>query len=142
MKTWSRDVVFCSDGPARLETADREELKKNGIDVYENKIQRLEGTLGRLERVVFEDGTSIPRTGLFFSTGNVQRSALATQIGCTLTPKGAVRAGRDQRSSCPGIFVAGDAAEDSHYVIVAAAEGAKAAQHINAELSAEDRDRA
>lgn len=140
MKTWTRDVVFCSDGPARLHAEEREDLKKNGIDVYEKKIQRLEGTLGRLERIVFEDGTAIPRTGLFFSTGNVQRSMLAKAIGCTLTPKGAVRAGRDQRSSCPGIFVAGDAAEDSHYVIVAAAEGAKAAMHINAELSQEDRD--
>jgi thioredoxin reductase len=49
-----------------------------------------------------------------------------------------VRAGRDQRSSCPGIFVAGDAAEDTQYVMVAAAEGAKAAMQINSELSAED----
>lgn len=139
MKTWARDIVLCSDGPVRLHAAEREDLKRNGIDVYENKIQRLEGTLGRLERVVFQDGTSIARTGLFFSTGNIQRSTLPHEIGCSLTPKGAVRTGRDQRSSCPGIFVAGDAAEDSHYVIVAAAEGAKAAIHINAELSAEDR---
>jgi thioredoxin reductase len=139
MKTWSRDVVLCSHGPSRLHAAEREELQKHGIDVYDKKIRRLEGTLGRLARVVFEDGTAIPRTGLFFSTGNMQRSALPREIGCTLTPKGAVRAGRDQRSSCPGIFVAGDAAEDSHYVIVAAAEGAKAAMHINAELSGEDR---
>ena len=141
MKTWSRDVVLCSHGPARLHAAERKELKTHGIDVYEKPIRRLEGTLGKLERIVFEDGSAIPRTGLFFSTGNVQRSTLPHEIGCTLTPKGAVRAGRDQRSSCPGIFVAGDAAEDSHYVIVAAAEGAKAAMHINAELSAEDRAR-
>ncbi|HYP07699.1 MAG TPA: NAD(P)/FAD-dependent oxidoreductase [Bryobacteraceae bacterium] len=140
MKTWTRDIVLCTDGPSRLHSREREELKHNGIDVYEKKIARLEGTLGRLERVVFEDGTSLQRSGLFFSTGNVQRSTLPREIGCTLTPKGAVRAGRDQRSSCPGIFVAGDAAEDSHYVIVAAAEGAKAAMHINAELSQEDRD--
>src|SRR5690606_32239443 len=103
------------------------------------KIRRLEGTLGKLERVVFEDGDSLPRTALFFNTGNVQRSELPLAIGCRLTPKGAVRAGRDQRSSCPGIFVAGDAAEDTQYVMVAAAEGAKAAMHINAELSQEDR---
>jgi thioredoxin reductase len=141
MKTWSRDIVLCSDGPARLNAENRKKLRYHGIDVYEKKIRRLEGTLGKLERILFEDGTAIPRTALFFSTGNVQRSTLPTSIGCALTPKGAVRAGRDQRSTCPGIFVAGDAAEDSHYVIVAAAEGAKAAMHINAELSEEDRNR-
>lgn len=142
MKTWSRDVVLCTDGTSRLRATERAALKQHGIDVYENKILRLEGTLGKLERIVFADGATLPRTALFFSTGNVQRSELPQAIGCTLTPKGSVRAGRDQRSSCPGIFVAGDAAEDSHYVIVAAAEGAKAAMHINAELMAEDRAKA
>jgi thioredoxin reductase len=138
MKTWSRDVVLCSDGAARLSGQERKKLLANGIDVYDKKIRRLEGTLGKLERITFEDGDSIPRTALFFSTGNVQRSQLPLSIGCTLTPKGAIRAGRDQRSSCAGVFVAGDAGEDTQYVIVASAEGAKAAMHINAELSQED----
>jgi thioredoxin reductase len=138
MKTWSRDVVMCSDGPSHLSGKLRQRLKRNGIDVYEKKIERLVGMLGKLERIVFEDGTSLPRTALFFSTGNVQRSKLPESIGCKLTPKGAVRAGRDQRSSCPGIFVAGDAAEDTQYVMVAAAEGAKAAMQINSELISED----
>jgi thioredoxin reductase len=138
MKTWSRDIALCTDGPSHLTGKTRQKLHRNGIDVYEKKISRLEATLGKLDRVVFEDGTNLPRTALFFSTGNVQRSELPASIGCKLTPKGAVRAGRDQRSSCAGIFVAGDAAEDSQYVMVAAAEGAKAAMNINAELNRED----
>ena len=36
------------------------------------------------------------------------------------------------------MFVAGDATEDTQYVMVGCAEGAKAAMHINAELNAED----
>jgi thioredoxin reductase len=139
MKTWSRDVMLCTDGPSRLSGNEREKLLRNGIDVVEKKVRRLEGTLGKLERVVFEDGSTVERTSLFFSTRNVQRSNLPASVGCTLTSKGAVRAGRDQRSSCPGIYVAGDASEDTQYVIVSAAEGAKAAMHINAQLSEEDR---
>lgn len=138
MKTWSPDIVLCSDGPPRLSGRERERLQNNGIDVIDKKIGRLEGTLGKLERIVFEDGDSLSRTALFFSTGNVQRSSLPASIGCALTSKGAVRAGRDQRSSCPGIFVAGDACEDTQYVIVSAAEGAKAAMQMNAELNQED----
>ena len=75
MKTWTRDVVLCSDGAARLSGEEKRKLLANGIDVYEKKIRQLEGTLGKLERVVFEDGDTIPRTALFFSTGNVQRSS-------------------------------------------------------------------
>ena len=139
MKTWSRDVVLYSHGPTRLTAKEHEKLSRNGIDVVDKKILRLEGTLGKLERIIFQDGDSVPRTALFFSTANVQRSSLPSSIGCTLTSKGAVRAGRDQRSSCPGVYVAGDASEDTQYVIVSAAEGAKAAMHINAELNEEDR---
>jgi len=139
MKTWTQDVLLCTDGPARLPAKYREKLLQHNITLSEKKIRRLQGTLGKLERIVFEDGDSVPRSALFFNTGNVQRSELPQSFGCHLTPKGAVRVGRDQRTSCPGIFVAGDAAEDTHFVIVAAAEGAKAAMHINAELSAEDR---
>jgi pyruvate/2-oxoglutarate dehydrogenase complex dihydrolipoamide dehydrogenase (E3) component len=39
----------------------------------------------------------------------------------------------------PGLFVAGDAAGDVQFVIVAAAEGARAAVAINRELQDEDR---
>ena len=75
---------------------------------------------------------------LFFSTGNVQRSNLPSGVGCNITHKGAVKTTRGQRSSVKGVWVCGDAAEDSQYVIVAAAEGAKAAMAINKELQAED----
>jgi thioredoxin reductase len=36
------------------------------------------------------------------------------------------------------VWVCGDASEDTQYVVVAAAEGAKAAMSINQELQAED----
>jgi thioredoxin reductase len=45
---------------------------------------------------------------------------------------------RKQRTRVPGLFVAGDAAIDIHFVSVACAEGAKAAVAIHQELRAED----
>jgi len=138
MKTWSKDIVLCSNGAAKLSAKEREQLKQHGIDVYEKRISRLEGTSGKLEQIVFEDGTCLPRRALFFSTGNVQRSKLPAAIGCTVTRKGQVKTSRGQRSSVKGVWVCGDAAEDTQYVIVAAAEGAKAAMGINQELQAED----
>ena len=102
MKTWSRDVVMCSDGPSQLTGRLRGSSSVTALRSMKRKISRLEGTLGRLERIVFEDGTSLPRTAMFFSTGNVQRSSLPESIGCKLTRKGAVQAGRDQRSYMSG----------------------------------------
>ena len=138
MRTWTNDVVMCSNGPAKLNARDREKLARFGIDVIEKCIGRVEGTAGKLDRIIFDDGSSISPRAIFFSTGNVQRSELPAALGCHVTHKGAVKTTPGQRSSVPGVWVCGDAAEDTQYVIVAAAEGAKAAMGINKQLQQED----
>jgi thioredoxin reductase len=130
--------VLCSNGSARLTDDERGKLARFGIELYEKKIAKLEGDSVKLESIVFEDGTAIRRTAMFFSTGNVQRSKLPNTIGCAITHKGAIRTNRSQQSSVPGVWVCGDACEDADYAIIAAAGGAKAAMGINKELQAED----
>jgi thioredoxin reductase len=137
MKTWSGDVVLCTDG-TRIRTQEKLRLIGQGIEVRQKKIVRLEGEDGELSRVLFEDGTSIPRRALFFSTGNVQRSHIPIDLGCSLNKNGVVLTTRGCATNVPGIYVAGDASFDAQFVAVAAAEGAKAAMTINATLQKED----
>ena len=47
---------------------------------------------------------------------------------CGIDSKGALRRDRRQRTTVPGVYVAGDSDRDPQMVIVAAAEGAKAAE--------------
>jgi thioredoxin reductase len=137
MKTWSGDVVLCTD-EARIRTQDKRRLAGQNIEVCQKKIGRLEGKDGDLIRILFEDGTSIPRRALFFSTGNVQRSQIPIDLGCSLNQKGAVQTTRVCATNVPGIYVAGDASFDAQFVAVAAAEGAKAGMAINVALQKED----
>ncbi|MBN1203361.1 MAG: hypothetical protein JXB05_00365 [Myxococcaceae bacterium] len=67
-----------------------------------------------------------------------QRSLFASKLGCAFTRKGAVKTRTLQDTGIPGLYVAGDAARDVQFVIVAAAEGAKAALAINKSLRIED----
>jgi thioredoxin reductase len=138
MKTWSQDVVLCTGGPSKLRAREKDRLAAQAIPIYENKIRRLEGSMGELSKIVFENGESLARAALFFSTGHIQRSELPSNLGCTLTGKGAVRTTHGQRSNVKGVFVAGDATRDVQYVAMAAAEGAKAGMAINVELQQED----
>ncbi|HTV01369.1 MAG TPA: NAD(P)/FAD-dependent oxidoreductase [Luteitalea sp.] len=135
--TWSRDLVICTDG-RRVSAAARARLEGTGIAVRTERLTALEGTDGRLERVVFAKGPVLERHALFFNTGQVQRSPLAEHLGCTFTTKGHVRCDRKGRTGVANLFVAGDANGDVQFVVVAAAEGAKAAVAINKELQAED----
>ncbi len=135
---WSRDLVVCTDGPATFSADDRDQLAELNIAVREERISRLEGSDGQLERIIFAKGDALPRRGMFFNTGQDQRCDLAAKLGCEFTERGAVRTGEYEMTKVPGLFVAGDASRAVQLVIVAAAEGAEAAFAINKALITED----
>lgn len=138
LTAWSRDLVLCTDGPSELEEHDLKRLHQHGITVREDRVARLEGDDGRLERIVFVTGESLARRALFFNIGEHQRSSLAARLGCEFTEKGAVATGKYEATKIAGLFVAGDASRAVQLVVVAAAEGAEAAFAINTALLKED----
>ncbi|WP_438025980.1 NAD(P)/FAD-dependent oxidoreductase [Sorangium sp. So ce233] len=139
MKTWSDDVVLFTDGPASIPKAEARRLERHGVGVREERIARLEGRDGMLERVVFEDGSSVERRALFLKTTLEQGSDLAKKLRCKVTDAhGVETADKHEETTCEGVFVAGDASRDVLLAIMAAAEGADAAFGINCALQEED----
>jgi thioredoxin reductase len=138
MTAWARDIVLCSDGPARYSPDERRQLDRNGIGVIETRVTELKGRGGRLHDVVFEDGTTLPRDALFFDTPSRGQSRLAASLGCRFGRNGGVLCGEYEATSVPGVFVAGNIIRDVQLSIVAAAEGARAAFGINRALTRED----
>jgi thioredoxin reductase len=135
---WSRDLVLCTDGPAGYGDGELATMARNGITLREEPVTSLEGRDGFLERVVFADGSSVARRGLFFTTGQTQCSDLAKTLGCEFNEKGTVSTGKYETTHIPGLYVAGDASRDVQWVVVAAAEGAEAAYAINQEFIKEE----
>lgn len=135
---WSRDLVLCTDGPAELDSKDMERLQAHNIAIREDKVLRLEGHEGVLERLVFADSKPLAIRGMFFSTAQKQASDLAVKLGCVITDQGCVDTGDYETTNVPGLYVAGDASRLVQFVIVAASEGAQAAVAINKELIKED----
>jgi thioredoxin reductase len=134
MTAWSRDLVLCTDGPAELDGECRDRLERNGIDLIEDPIERLEGGEDGLEAVRFTTGRVLPRRALFLMLGPCTMSPLVRKLGCELTEKGAVETYAYEKTNIPGVYVAGDASRRVQFAIVAAAEGAMAAFSINTEL--------
>lgn len=137
LKTWSGDVVACTNG-TRLEPRLRERLAMNGVQVRTDRITHLEHQDGVLAGVSFASGDPLPRDAMFFSTGQHPQCDLAIKLGCTLTSKGAVKTGTQCDTNVPRLFVVGDASRDAQFVVVAAAEGVKAAVAINKALQSEE----
>ena len=130
----SRDVVLCTGGPADLGD-ERELLDCNGIPVREEPVVRVEGKDGQLERIVFADGSDLPRRALFLPTLPRQHSDLPERLGCALTDIGLVQVNADGLTTVPGVYAAGDLALRKHQVVVASADGVIAGIAINHDLA-------
>jgi thioredoxin reductase len=138
LRTWSDRVTACTDGK-RVAPKERRRLERNGIALRTEPIARLEGSDESLQRVAFETGPPLECDALFFNTEQFQRSALPDRLGCEPKDGNQFRTHDKQRTGRPGLFLAGDADGDVQFVIVAAAEGARAAVAINRDIQDEDR---
>ena len=141
LTAWTSDIALCTDGRSGFSDQTRMHLNRNGIEVIEERIVELEGQDGQLDALVFDGGRRLPRRALFFDTPCISRMELARKLGCQITRKGAVRCGEYEATSVPGVFVAGNLIKDVQLVIVAAAEGTRAAFGINRSLTREDFER-
>ncbi|MFD2786250.1 NAD(P)/FAD-dependent oxidoreductase [Hymenobacter rubripertinctus] len=136
---WSPDVVVCVEDPANLTRHARRRLRRQGIAVREEPVVRLEGTRGgELRHIVFETGEKLARTALFIHAHQHQRSPLAEELGCRLTSKGAIWVSKQQQTTVPGLYAAGDNTPGTQQAILAAAEGSRAAICINETLTREE----
>jgi thioredoxin reductase len=133
LTTWSPKVTYCTNGTRRPRGAVCERLGQHDVPVRSERIVGLEGRR-RLEALLLRNGERVPCTGLFIQEGNRQQSDLARQLGCRFTRGGAVRTTLGGRTTVPSVFAAGDATDDVHAVVAAAAAGTKAAFAINQEL--------
>ena len=99
----------------------------------------------RVTGVRLDDGQVVAVDVVVVSPQMVARTEPFAGIGIKATshPAGAfIESDASGQTAVPGVWVAGNASDISAQVSGAAAEGARAAQHINADLVMEDLDRA
>jgi thioredoxin reductase len=142
LKGWSKQVTLYTDGRKNVKSFQKEQLDANNIVVDTRPITRISGNDGKLEKIIFKSGEEQACEAIFFVNGFTQQCNLAETFGCDMTHKGVAKANTHQQTNVPGLYVAGDVARDMHFVVVAAAEGAKAGVTINKELQKEITDKA
>jgi hypothetical protein len=58
MIAWSSDLLFCTDGPARLSAGQRQQFDANGIEIVAEKIIELTVTTGSCRRCALQAALS------------------------------------------------------------------------------------
>lgn len=134
LKGWTDQVTLYTDGRNKVKPDQLQQLEANGIPVVRKVFAKLAGADGQLHQIVFRDGSEEPCDALFFVNGYTQQCDLVETFGCQMSRKGVVLTNRYQQTNIDGLYVAGDASRDMHFVVVAAAEGAKAGVIMNKAL--------
>lgn len=130
----SDHVVLFTNGAHYLNPIQKLYLAEKGIKVYTKRIQQLNYEDSKLLSVQLIDGTIVPCDSMFTHHGHKVNNDLLLKLGCKCTPKGAIITNKKQQTNVPGVYVAGDASYDMHFVVVAASEGVKAAVSIHNDL--------
>jgi thioredoxin reductase len=137
LKGWSNQVTLYTDGKEKVTKEHWRKLEANNIPVVKHTFEKLQSKDGVLEKIIFKNGEEHPCDAIFFVNGFTQQCNLMEVFGCDVNKKGVVITNHLQQTNTPGLYVAGDASRDMHFVVVAAAEGAKAGVSINKELQKE-----
>ncbi|WP_431930048.1 NAD(P)/FAD-dependent oxidoreductase [Nonomuraea jabiensis] len=139
---FSDDVVLCGNGEAPPDEH-RERLEKAGVAVREERVTEVRGEFGALE-LSLEGAQPLARGAIFHRTRIRQHSDLAERLGCELLPDGCARVNEFQQTSVRGVYAAGDMArlealpDAMTFVVMGAADGARAAIWVDQELFRED----
>ena len=133
---WSRDLIVCTNGNPFQNSKQKGFLINKGIRIIEYKIKKLAGRNGQMEKVVFENGESASRRGGFVMPQMIQASDFGKQLGCKYNSLGGIAVDSFGRTNIQGIYAAGDASVvNPAQIIIAAAEGVRAASGVNADLT-------
>ncbi len=131
---WSPDVLVFPNG-AEIDSVGMARLEARGVRVDPRPVVRLEVEQGKLAGIVVgRDEEVVPREALFVAGAPAPHDAFLAELGAAFLPSGWPEVDFTGKTSVPGVWAVGQAADPMHLVISAAASGARAAAVINADL--------
>jgi thioredoxin reductase len=135
VSNWTNDLIIFTNGSKVLSLEEQELLKSKGISINEKKISAFIGEEGMLEKIQFEDETSVLREGGFLAAEWKQAASFDSSLEYTLNEQGGIATDSWQRTNTEGVFACGDTRiAGPSQLIIAAGEGCMAAMAVNAAL--------
>ena len=109
-------------------------IEEYAIPVHLGKIHDVEHEQRQVLGLHFDDGREVKIDSIFTTRGDVFHTHLAEQLGAKLDKEGQLEVDHQMRTSVPRLYAAGCVTPANCQMIIAAGEGATAAQAINRDL--------
>jgi thioredoxin reductase (NADPH) len=135
MLAYSQGVVIATNGQGvAWDGRHQAWLEEYGIAVRTDRIVQIRHDDGRLSGLAFDRGEPLSVEAAFTTRGDVYHSGLAAGAGAALDGAGEIVIDACMRTSIPGLYAAGCVTPANCQLIIAAGQGATAAQAINRDL--------
>ena len=109
-------------------------LKEYEIPVYTDRIADCDHAKCQVRGLIFADGREVKIDNIFTTRGDIFHTELAESLGAKLDGEGQIEVDHCMRTSVPKLYAAGCVTPANCQMIIAAGEGAAAAQAINRDL--------
>jgi len=109
-------------------------VREYALSVWINTIMDVEHRGCKLSALLLKDGTKIKIEALFTTRGDIYCNKLAQSLGARVDTEGQIVVDADMRTSVHGVYAAGCVTPANCQMIIAAGQGAIAAQAINRDL--------
>jgi thioredoxin reductase (NADPH) len=109
-------------------------LAEYEIPVERKRITDVEHRKRKIRALVFAGGTCVKIDYIFTTRGDIFHTGLAEKLGAKLDRAGQIKVDSCMRTSVPGLYAAGCVTPANCQMIIAAGQGAAAAQAINRDL--------
>jgi thioredoxin reductase (NADPH) len=135
MRAYSNRVFIVSDGrKPRWNRQHKTWVREYGIPVYTTEIINTIRRNCHLRAIELKGGRRIATQALFTTRGDIYFNKLARGLGAKLDRQGQIKVDNEMRTSIRGLYAAGCVTPANCQMIIAAGEGAMAAQAINKSL--------
>jgi thioredoxin reductase (NADPH) len=109
-------------------------LEEYEIPVYTERIHDCLRDDCQVKGLAFADGREVQIDNIFTTRGDIFHTELAESLGAEIDQDGQITVDQCMRTSVPGLYAAGCVTPANCQMIIAAGQGATAAQSINREL--------
>jgi thioredoxin reductase (NADPH) len=135
MLLYSPCVVLFTDGrPPAWDAFHAAWIEEYQIPCYQQNVTHVRHRGGHIRAVELSDGIQVAVQALFTTRGDLYFNELARQLGAKVDEQGQIIVDLDMRATVPGLYAAGCVTPANCQMIIAAGQGAAAAQAINRDL--------
>jgi len=127
-------VVFLNNHPPNWSAQHEQWLADYEIPVYSGAVADVHHSEGRVEWIDLAEGLRVQVDALFTTRGDVFHNKLARQIGAETNADGEIVVDHRMETTQRGVYAAGCVTPANCQMIIAAGQGATAAQAINRSL--------